>query len=234
VAATILSSSVALAGPVTVEVQQWKPNLDSSLKWEGDTIDLKDTLGMGDKNITNLAVKWDQGKTRTSIQYFQTKYSGNKVVSVPFTFQNQPYIVNTPVQSALKINMFQGSFENVIRRTEKSSLAMIYDIKVMKFDASIQNATTYEAKSATVPIPSIGLSYQLAPTKKLSYTAKATALPLGSRGHAYDVDLGMKFKAEENINLTLGYRLLDIKGQDNDNFIKLKMSGLYYGLEGKF
>ena len=84
------------------------------------------------------------------------------------------------------------------------------------------------------PAFGIGGKHYLDEAHRLQLYSELSGLPLGGRGHTYDLDIGVKYSPCKNLSANAGYRVLDLKIKNDDGTGLYKLSGWYGGLSYSF
>jgi hypothetical protein len=235
------TSGMALASEAdksnNVEIRYWNPSLSSNVQVGngGTNIDAKSTLGIDDKSFTEVRV--NVGKTK--LAYVDLNYTGNRTLTENFTFNDKTYVANEKADSKLDIKYYRIGWDKELAKTEKVTQNLMFDIKVLQMDASVKASlngvsVVNESKSVTAPIPTIGYNIKANVAKNTDVYAEISGLPLGSYGHFYDSELGVKYSTPGNITIGAGYRVFDLDLHKDDDQFKFKMNGPFFNVSYKF
>lgn len=228
------SASALAADKVEAELRWWKTSLDANAKvgTNATNINFKDTLGMSDKNFTDIRFTIGEEK-KMRVAYTKFDMSGQRNVGSVW-FQGQNYTAD--VSSSLNIDYYRIGFIRPIKHTDTTKIDYIIDIKGFNFESKLDSNTNalHEKKSFSGALPAIGIAASTKLSPQLTGYAEITGLPFGGYGHLYDYEIGAKYQMSSNASLTAGYRVFDLEAKKDDDYAKIKLSGPYFSAEYKF
>ena len=104
----------------------------------------------------------------------------------------------------------------------------------MQFSSPVLNKKYAKQLNQFAPALGIGGKHYLDAAHQLQLYSELSGLPLGGRGHTYDLDIGVKYSPCKNLSANAGYRVLDLKIKNDDGTGLYKLSGWYGGLSYSF
>lgn len=222
---------------IQVDISHWKPTLDANLKVTsngiGSDIDLKDNLGVSDRNFTDFRITLGN-KIRTRVGYTDFNYEGNTNLTAAIDYNGQHYAAGTFVNSKMDMKYYRLGILNRIAGDENNNIDFIVEIKGFQFDTSLKSNYNDSFKKFSGAIPTIGFGASTSLSKKLKLASEITGLTFGSRGHIYDAEANLNYNFTNHSNLAVGYRIFDLKAQGDDNYAQIKLRGPYFKLSHKF
>jgi hypothetical protein len=226
------------------EARYWFTDLESkasvtSSGVTGTDIDLKDDLGIGDENLLEARLAWNTGpNSKIKFAYTQVGYSGSKNVDKTITFEGKTYTVGTNVESDLDIQYLRlGWAWQFINLAEgKVKLGTLLDVKALMLEASLDAPSLGFSESADFAgaLPTVGLVLDLNPIEKVNLFAEVSGLTAGDYGYFIDTEFGIKLTPMKNFSFSAGYRIFDMKFENDPDYAELTISGPFIGGTLKF
>jgi hypothetical protein len=227
---------------VEIEGRYWITDLESDIKTTineivGTDIDLKEDLGISDEDIPEARITLKITKNnKLRAAYTQIQYSGDKNIERTITFDGNSYTVGTPVESNLDVKYLRlgwlWQFINIADETIK--LGPMFEIKGLSADAALNAPQLGLSASETFTgaFPTFGGGLDINPHKKINIFAEISGISLGNYGHFFDAEAGIKLIPIKNFTIAAGYRLFDLKIEDDPDYAKIKIKGPF--LSGSF
>jgi len=245
-----LVATFASAQGFELEGRYWPANLTAIVRVTGDhaevpedlsTIDLKDDLGLKDKNLKDWRLTLFTGpNSRLRVAYVKMDYSADQEVTRTIVFNGQPYTVGTRVLTKLNLDYWRYGWvwEFVGGRSSKVSFGTLLEAKSIAVDAALSAPEVAppvnEKKKFSATVPTVGLVLDINPSRALNIFAEASGMSWGDRGHAVDGEAGLKLVLGSHLVLTGGYRYFDLEVKDEPDFAQLKNSGPFVGAALRF
>lgn len=201
----------------------------------GTDFDFKSDLGMKDENFPEARVIWninDNNKLRFA--YTLVNYSGDNNITRTIEFKGQSFTIGTLVKSELDIQYFRLGWvwQLVNLLDEKVKFGTIAELKGISADISLEapnlSPSISESQSFLGGLPTFGAALDLNPIKKINLFAEISGLPAGNFGYFFDAEAGFKIKLIKNFALAIGYRIIDIKAENDPDFVRMKISGPFF------
>ncbi|CQR73375.1 hypothetical protein SOV_51560 [Sporomusa ovata DSM 2662] len=216
---------------ITIEVRHWNPNLDGSIKVTdngvGTNLDFNRDLGIGDKNFNEIRLTFGE-KDKFRVAYTNFDYSGHNQLDRSIDFDGKHYDLNENVTSKIDIKYYRATMIHPLSKSTNFNSEWMIDIKGFTFDTAIDSALTKSSKKFSCALPTIGVAAQGQIAPNTTAFAEISGLPLGSYGHIYDFETGIKHEMEKDISLTAGYRSFDLKVKDDEDYAKIKLNGPFF------
>ncbi len=83
-------------------------------------------------------------------------------------------------------------------------------------------------------LPTVGFALDMNPHRIVNIFAEVSGIHAGEYGYFLDGEAGVKIIPIKNLSLLGGYRILNFKAEDDPDFAKLKISGLFVGATLRF
>lgn len=244
----VFTPCVAFAqGDVKLEFEGrfWFTDLEGEVKVTeadiGTDIDLKDDLDIKDEGYPEGRLTWYTGKnSRIRVAYTQVGYDGDANLQRTIIFNGTTYNVGTRVVTDLDIKYlgigWVWQFINIGSGIVK--LGTLLEGK------GFWTKATLEAPDLATPIkekgefwfglPTIGAALDINPHRMVNIFAEGSGLPAGKYGYMYDVEAGIKLIPIKILSIMGGYRLLEFKAKDDNDFAKARLHGPFVGVTVRF
>jgi len=221
-----------------LEYVRWFPSLTGELqKGAGDVpgtlVDLKDDLGIEDHSSNELkAVLRLGGRAKLRAAYTPLDYDGDVIASRPFLFDGTFFRKDAQTVTSLKGALWSGDFGFDVLRGGWGYLGLLVGARVLDVDAVIVQPTEGRRETGTLqaPVPVLGVSGRLY-VGRISLSAEISGLTIGSRGTLYDAEGHARYHLTDRLAVGGGFRLLSVRGEDGNDFIKLRDQGARVVLE---
>jgi len=243
--AVLLAQGVAFGQIVELEARYWFIDLNASAKAKsgslpGTDIDLGDDLGLKSENAPEGRLTFFAGpNSRIRLAYTRLDFEGDKTLGRTITFEGEAFTANSRVATDLDIQYGRlGWVWEPLGIPGVLKFGGILEAKGFLIDASLKTrgVVPQARESATLPLvlPTLGLALDLTPYRTLHLFAEASGLPAGDLGHIVDAEAGVRFLPLPFFGLSAGYRLLDLRVHDGDDFAKLRLAGPFVGVSLRF
>jgi hypothetical protein len=246
----LIASGTALAqndAKVEFEGRYWITDLTARAKVTendvGTDIDFKTDLGLKDKNFPDGRFTWYTGpKSKLRLAYTRISYSGDKNVERTIEFGGEIYNVGTRVITDFDVKYIRlgwvWQFINVA--DGKVKFGTLLEAKGFWVDTSLEAPDialpVKESEKFAIGLPTIGVALDINPHKMVNIFAEISGLPAGKYGYFLDGEAGIKIKIIpiKNLSILGGYRIFDIKAENDSDFAKLRISGPFIGATLRF
>ncbi len=240
--AVVLASNAAAALAVDFGLRgaYWFPRLSGTVESTtsgvpNTPIDLKSTLGIGDKDFPFGEAFLRTGRLTLRVEYTQVKYDAYTRLNQPIIFNGQTYDISDNVASTLDLKMFSGEAQYDFLQPDLGiagfNLGLL--LRVMYVDGKMQlssDAAGTTVQDFNAPIPLVGAAAGVGLLKDvLRLDARGAGIAY-SGNHFIDVDACASLTPLPFLRLQGGYRYMELKaGSDVDLKGTIKLQGPYLG-----
>jgi len=221
----LLSPEGSIAGTVVGDTEEF--DLDKDLELD----DSEDFTG-------EIALQW--GRSRLSFNYLPINFSGTGTLTQDVVFNGETYNVNNTVKSDLSIDLYDFGYTYYVLNFDdlptRFQLGLELAVKVADVDVSVTNLTGTiftESASVTAPIPTIGARTRIALADFLGISGRIGYLEFDDN-HFLDAEAQVEFSPLPMVGFYAGYRIFDLKVDEDDVFVETEFSGPFGGLMVRF
>jgi hypothetical protein len=224
---TFLSAScLAATHDIVLETRLWMPQLDGKIKVSsgiaGTDIDIKNDLGIGNKNFTELNFSLRK-KSNWRFGFGTYKDDGATNLVQAVNYNGKSFSGNT--NSSVKIRYAKLGYSKEFAKGQDFTACYTADVYFVKFHTGLRNQTQNETNTQNAVLPTFGIALTNQLQKKLSLYMDFSGVPLGNKGHFYNYEAGIKWTLSDRAALQSGYRIMDVKAKSNNDYTFLKMKG---------
>ncbi len=246
----LVSVSPVLAegdGKLSVAAGTWLQEIDGSVKvtelgLAGDTINLQSTLGLDDDSPVCLSFTYKGGPNyKIKLNYASMENEGRKQMTQTIDYKGVTYDADTILTSSIKTTLIDIDYHRYLKETDTGKVSLLFGIRMFDFEASITgevvNVATTRAESFDVPVPVIGLAGYTQFNEKIKFYGQFGWLEVDSgddRGAVTDLDLGLIYKLQDDLKVSVGYRALDLEADSGDDHAEIEFSGVKFMIMKKF
>jgi hypothetical protein len=227
------------------EGRYWFTELEGDVKVTendiGTDIDLNEDLDIRDEGYPEIRLTWYTGKnSRIRAAYTQGEYDRDESLRRTIIFNGKIYPAGTQVLTDLDIRYLKIGWAWQFINIGEGVLKIGTLIEGMGFwvDGSLEAPTlsppVKESEDFLLALPTIGLALDLRPHKMLNIFAEGSGIYAGNYGHVYDCEAGIKLIPIKLLSILGGYRILEFKGEHDDEHIKIRIHGPFVGLTVRF
>jgi len=242
--AAAASRASAMPGfEVGVRGSYWFPDLSAKVQTfdpapVGTKFDAKDDLGVGDENFLSGEAFLRAGRFHLRAGYTPLSFDGNKTLTTNIVFNGQTFAISENVISSLDVKMLDAEIQVDLLRPDLIAasfyLGLIGKVKVVDGEVELRSATGTEKKDFQAPIPMVGVA---AGVGFLEDMVRADARAAGvsySGNHLFEGDAYLSFIPFPFLRIQGGYRLIDLKVDEDDIVAELTLKGPYAGAQISF
>ena len=220
-----------------VNVTGGHPDIPPSLT----TINLKDDLGLKDKNLSDWRLTLCTGPhSKLRLGYVKMDYRADQAVQRTVVFNGTTYTVGTRVITKLGLDYWRLGWIWYFAGTSSDAVQVgsLLEAKTISADASVSapdlippalNATKFSST-----LPSVGLMLDVRPSHTVDIYVEASGVSAGTYGRGVDAEAGLKLAPVRNVSISGGYRYFDLEAKDTPDFAKIKNAGPYVGVGVNF
>jgi hypothetical protein len=223
-----------------LEGRLWGPSLSAELQatasQPGTLIDIPKDLGVGDKSTFEVRATVQLGiGHKIRVGYTQLDYDGDIRLNRQIRFEETVYPRFTRVVTSLKGSYFAGDYEWDFTKGTYGYVGALFGAKFFDFDALLAapEQGDRDVETLRIPVPVVGLVAR-GYYSRFSVSGELTGFTIGSRANFTELHLGTHFDVTKNVGLQFGYRLLKIHGEQSNDLIDMRLSGLQFGGQFSF
>lgn len=233
-----------LSAEAELEARIWLPDMDGALKItegsRGTEIRLPETLGLDDDEGTEVRLTWwMQGPLVVRFAYLPFGYSGNTTIVEDIDFGNVTFPIAFDLASQLDIEYGRVGLGLLFRTSETFRVGPIAELKALRAEAELSGSVLgipliSARESRDAGFISIGLGFLAAPIPSIEVVGEFGYSPGLEYGELTEAELEVKFSPIEVLGIFVGYRLIDLDLEVDDDSLALELSGPYAGLSLTF
>ena len=215
----------------------WNQGPGGHLAYEGSSLNLDDTLGLGTQNRLMGRAKIDMPLIIPNVYVMATPMNFSSSSKIPggFTFGGKSYDAGT-FDSKVNLDHYDLALYYGVPFLGLATLGNLnvdagLNLRVINVDAKIDQTTTglHESKSFTLPVPMVYVGAQFTPFDRLSIEGEIRGI-VYSANHFYDMIGRVKFKVIKiplliDTFVAAGYRYESIKIDTKDVKADMSFSG---------
>ena len=239
----LVAPKPTVAQIVDLEGRYWFTNLDASTRVEsgsipGTRIDVGEDLRVDDANIPEVRLTFSTSlNSKLRLAYLQGSFDGDTTLSQSIRFSGTTFGANTRVDTDL--DLYYGRIGWTWQFAAVPGIFKIgplLELKGVVVDATIRSPGTGLRESATLPMafPTLGAMLNITPISVLDVFAEVSGMTFGDFGHVVDAEIGVRFIPIRFVTVSAGYRLFDLRVNNDDDFAKLKLTGPFVGASIRF
>ncbi|MBI5343667.1 MAG: hypothetical protein HZB63_10235 [Deltaproteobacteria bacterium] len=220
----------------------WFPDLTAAVKTTVGGVtgefDAKNDLGVGDENFPSGEAFLRVGRVHFRVGYTPVSFDGTKQVTQNITFNGQTFTAGANVITSLDLKMADAEFQFDIVRPDVAvanfNLGAILKVKYVDGEVELRSSTQTEKKDFKAPVPMLGLGAGAGFLKNMVRAdARVTGMTY-SGNHLFEGDAFLSFSPVPFFSVQGGYRIIDLKIDEDDIVAKLKLKGPYVGAQLSF
>ncbi len=227
------------------ELRYWRPTLESRIVasepgFPGTTVDPVDALGVEEEQNAFEARAGISflGRHKFRIGYLPLSFDGDRVITQGVTFQGQTFSVGTRVLTDLDVKILRAGYEFDFFKTPLGYLGILFEVHYFDGEARLRDSAGTQDRTVDfrVPVPVVGLAFRTYPTitRIVSVGAELVGVYAGSTGHYLDGEASITFSPWPFVELTGGYRVIDLEGEEGDDSLDLFLHGPFASLTVRF
>lgn len=242
----VATASTASAMPgfeVGVRGSYWFPDLSAKVQTfdpapVGTKFDAKDDLGVGDENFLSGEAFLRVGRFHLRAGYTPVSYDGSNTPTQTIVFNGQSFSTSENVVSKLDVKMLDAEIQVDLLRPDLVAasfyLGLIGKVKHVDGEVELRSATLSEKKDFQAPIPMVGVAAGVGFLEDLVRADVRAAGVSYSGNHLFEGDAYLSLIPFPFLRIQGGYRLIDLKVDEDDIVAELRLSGPYVGAQVSF
>lgn len=221
----------------------WFPDLTGTVQTfdpviGGTEFDVKDDVGIGDENFPSGEAFLRLSRFTFRVGYTPVKFDGNRQLTREIRFGDQIFNVNENVVSRLDLKMIDGEVQFDLLRPDVAAVAfnvgLIVKVKYVDGEVELRSATTAETRDFKAPIPMVGAAAGVGFLKDMVRAdARVTGIAYSGH-HLFEGDAFASYAPIPFFRIQGGYRIIDLKIDEDDIEASLTLKGPYVGAQLSF
>lgn len=221
----------------------WFPDLSAEIQTfdpapAGTKFDAVDDLGIGDENFPSGEAFLRFGRFHLRVGYTSVSYDGSNTLSRTIVFNGQTFSVSDNVVSMLDVDMIDAEIQVDLIRPDLVAasfyLGLVGKVKFVDGEVELRSTALTEKQDFQAPIPMVGLAAGVGILKDLVRADARAAGMSYSGNHLFEGDAYLSIIPFPFLRIQGGYRLIDLKVDDDDIVAELTMKGPYAGAQISF
>jgi hypothetical protein len=244
---TLLLCGVMPAGAFEIGARglYWFPSFKADIKVDsgglvGNTVNLKDTLGVKDEPFPSFEVFVGQGRHHLNVAYTPMAYSGSASLTRDITFNGQTFSIGSKVDTDMKLRMLDLQYRYTLLDFENLAVGFSFDaigqVKYIDGEARINASANNIGASGKfrAPMLMVGLGAHVSLLHDLlEARVRATGMAY-SNSYLYEALADLSLTPFPFLDIHAGYKTIRLKIDYSDVFLNSEFSGPYIGLTVSF
>jgi len=218
-------------------VGYWSQTPSGTLSYKAttaaDTINLKDDLGLKKESKPYVRIKAELPLILPNLYFVATpmSFEGTGSKAINFTYGGQPFNLNVPIQSKIKLDHYDLALFYPIPLLKTATVGVLnaelgLNIRMIDFEGTISQETLNrtESKSMSLYVPMIYAGIQVTPISLFSIEAEIRGIAYGEN-HYYDYTGRLKVMPIPILYIAGGYRAESLKIDASDVKADIKFGG---------
>jgi outer membrane protein len=240
------AASAAAAAPgfeIGARATYWFPDLSAQFQTfdpapEGTRFDAKDDLGVGDEKFLSGEGFVRFGRVHLRLGYTPVEFDGNNTLTRDIIFRGRTFSIAENVVSRLDVDMVDAEVQVDLFRPSlvaaNFSLGVTAKIKYVDGHVELRSATLAERRDFRAPVPMLGLAAGVGLLRELVRVDARAGGVAYSGNHLFETDVFASVVPYPFLRIQAGYRLIDLKLDEDDLLVDLRLNGPYLGAQFSF
>jgi len=223
----------------------WFPSFKADIKVDsggvvGNTLNLKDTLGVKDGSFPSVEVFMGLGRHHLNIAYTPMAYSGSALLSRDIVFHGQTFTASTRVNTDMKLRMYDLEYRYTLLDLENLAAGFSVDaigqVKVIDGEARISASAGNIGSTGKLraPMLMVGLGAHVGILHNLlEARVRATGMAY-SKNYLYEALADISLTPFPFLDIHAGYKTIRLKIDYSDVYLNSDFSGPFVGLTLSF
>ena len=236
---------VAEAQRIELDGRYWIPEVSARAKIEGGPLpgtefDFVKDLGIDDEPLPDLRLSIFTGpNSKLRLGYTHAAFEGDTIIGRTIQFNGTDYPASTRVVSELDLHYLRlGWIWQLPVIPGKLRAGPVLEAKGFLVEATLKAPATTpplrETEKFAIALPSLGLAIDWSPHPVVDLFAEVSGLTLGDRGHVVDAEAGVRVNLTRFFAIIGGYRLFEVRGEEDSSFARFRLSGPFVGATLRF
>jgi hypothetical protein len=224
---------------VRLEYLWWSPTPSGQIQkglgdFEGTLLDIEQDLDVesgkanGLRGVFRLGGSWKLRGGWTPLDF-----RGDAVVGRPFVYGTLVARAGDEAATSFKGNLIEADVEWDFVEQQWGFFGVLGGVRYFDVDTVLVNVTTAArvAETERLPVPVLGLASRAYLGEWLSLEGELSGITAGSLGHLWEWLVALRVHPTDRLALTAGYRSLALEGENDRDFLSLKLRTWTFGLE---
>lgn len=204
-----------------------------------DTVNFRDTLGIKNSDVPEVKITFG----KFEFDYIRVRQSGHVHLADSFTYQGVTF-TNVNVNSNLDLDYFALNWKQKLLEKDRLTLYGGTGLRIYHMYTSVQGTanpgvdrTGSDELFRVAPTLNLGLQVYLDTAKKVDFFSDFAGMTMGKYGYLYDYEAGVRYKPQDNVSISAGYRSIDMNADlsvDNDDRPMYRLRGPYFSFAYEF
>lgn len=223
----------------------WFPSFKTDIKVDsggvvGNTLNLKDTLGVKDASFPSFEVFMGLGRHHFNVAYTPIAYSGSASLTRDITFNGQTFTASSRVDTDMKLRMYDLQYRYTLLDFENLAAGFSVDaigqVKYIDAEARISASSNGigSAGKLRAPMLMVGLGAHVGILHNLLEARVAATGMAYSNSYLYEALADLSLTPFPFLDIHAGYKTIRLKIDYSDVFLNSEFSGPYIGLTVSF
>jgi hypothetical protein len=241
----VVVPGVAVAQRLELDGRYWPAAVKAEAKIEGGSlpgteVDFEKDLGVDEPPLADLRLSVLTGpNSRLRLAYTHAGYEGDRVIDRPIEFNGATYPAATRVVSELDLHYARlGWIWQLPVIPDRLRVGPVLELKGFLVEATLDAPATMprlrETEEVALVIPTVGLALDLRLRPALELFAEVSGLSVGEPGHLVDGEAGVRITLARFFTLAGGYRVFDVRGEEDVSFARFRLFGPFVGATLRF
>jgi hypothetical protein len=222
-----------------VEYLWWSPTPSGEIQKglgqnEGTLLDVQQDLAVESGRANVLSGNVRLGRTwKLDLAWTPLDFRGDTPAPRPFSYGTLVARYGDQIITSFKGNLYSSDLEWDFAANDGGYLGLLFGVRYFDVDAIVLDVDTSGrvAETQKLPVPVVGFSGRVYFEEWVSLEGEIAGITLGSRGHLWDWLAALRVHLTDRLAVTGGYHGLSLEGQDERDFLHLKLSTWTFGLE---
>ena len=203
----------------------------------GTRINMENDLNFGNSTQPIAEIAISLGDSLVSFGFIPMDFSGTGVLTRNISYAGQNFALGTSVNSSFKADIYDFGYTHYLVNMDdlpsRLQIGIEAAVKTINAKTNMTSAAANGSRSATVPIPTLGLRGRVALADFIGVTGRIGYL--GYSGNQFlDADAQIEFSPLPLLGIYAGYRHLSLKIDSNGVFADTTLQGPYAGAFFRF
>lgn len=202
-------------------------------------LDVEDDLNLDDSDNMTAEIALQFGDSRLSVNYLPIEFSGTGTLTLDGSFNGIDFVANDRVKSKLSIDLYDIGYTyylvNMDDLPSRFQFGLELAVKLAEAEVYLNDLDqgVVETESVTAPIPTIGARTRVALADFIGLSGRIGYLEYDDN-HFLDAEAQVEFSPLPTVGIYAGYRIFDLKIDEDELFVETEFSGPFAGAMVRF